>query len=386
MRLTLTASVLLLPATGWGQGATRPDDAELTRRIDAYVAPLAAKELSGTLLVARGNRVLVERSFGFASHELRVPFTPTTPTNVASITKPLTIIIVSRLVEARKLSVNDTVSKWLPEYVHGSRMTITQLLNHRAGVPHRLLPDDQQEEPRTTDDMVQAANKLPLLFEPAVLTRVTFPTKTLKLLPAPAGSRRAQQLLARESGLFEVEVQYQLQVTKKDTENGLSLPTQYGLINELNLTLLNLDVDVISPQAVSVQREAVGSNTVATLVLSPANDAWISWKPRSRDVKREKPVFYAEVHQLYVPSPGVIHVFSAPGGPGVPMRARGDDLAEPTRRAILASVLFEHIFAALRRCANSMRSIRVASGARVPPARVTRATRRRAARRSRAAP
>jgi len=147
---------------------------------------------------------------------------------------------------------------------------------------------------------------LPLLFEPAVLTRVTFPNKTLKLVPAPAGSRRAQQLLARESGLFDVEVQYQLQVTKKDAESGLALPTQYGLINELKLTLVNLDVDVASAQAVSVQREAVGSNTVASLVLSPANDAWINWKPRSRDVKREKPVFYAEIHQLYVPSPGVI--------------------------------------------------------------------------------
>jgi CubicO group peptidase (beta-lactamase class C family) len=166
MRLVLAAAVVLLPVAVGGQGAPRPTDAELVRRIDAYVAPLAAHELSGTLLVARRNRVLVERSFGFANHELRVPFTPTTPTNVASITKPLTIIITSRLVEARQLSVNDTVSKWLPEYVHGSRMTITQLLNHRAGVPHRLLPDDQQEEPRTADDMVQAANKLPLLFEP----------------------------------------------------------------------------------------------------------------------------------------------------------------------------------------------------------------------------
>jgi len=76
----------------------------------------------------------------------------------------------------------------------------------------------------------------------------------------------------------------------------------------------------------------------------------------------------------------------APGGARVPLRARGDDLAEPTRRAILASVLFEHIFAALRRCANSMRSIRVASGVRVPPARVTRATRRPAARRKRVKP
>ncbi len=147
---------------------------------------------------------------------------------------------------------------------------------------------------------------LPLLFDPAVLTRVAYPTRALKLSQARAGAKRAQQLLARESGVFDVEVQYQLQVTKKDTERGLALPTQYGLINELQLTLVNLDVDVFSPQAVSVQRETAGSNTVATLVLSPANDVWIGWKPRSRDVKREKAVFYAEMVQLYVPSAGVI--------------------------------------------------------------------------------
>jgi DNA-binding transcriptional MerR regulator len=58
----------------------------------------------------------------------------------------------------------------------------------------------------------------------------------------------------------------------------------------------------------------------------------------------------------------------APGGPRVPRQARGDDVAEPSRRAILGSVLFERIFAALRRSANAMRSIRLATGARVPAA------------------
>src|SRR6185503_14670428 len=38
----------------------------------------------------------------------------------------------------------------------------------------------------------------------------------------------------------------------------------------------------------------------------PADNVRIAWKPRSRDVKREKPVFYAEVSQLYAPSAGVI--------------------------------------------------------------------------------
>src|SRR5690242_17930889 len=134
------------------QAASRPDDATLVRRIEAYLSPLTAHELSGTLLVARGDRVLLERSYGFASHELAVPFTAATPTNVASITKPLTIIIASRLVEENRLALTDTVAKWLPEYVHGWRMTVQHLMDHTAGVPHRLLGENDQEEPRTTEE------------------------------------------------------------------------------------------------------------------------------------------------------------------------------------------------------------------------------------------
>jgi DNA-binding transcriptional MerR regulator len=59
---------------------------------------------------------------------------------------------------------------------------------------------------------------------------------------------------------------------------------------------------------------------------------------------------------------------NAPGGARVPLRARGDDVAEPTRRAILGTMLFERIFAAYRRCANAMRSIRISEGLDVPPA------------------
>ena len=66
----------------------------------------------------------------------------------------------------------------------------------------------------------------------------------------------------------------------------------------------------------------------------------------------------------------------APGGPRVPVQARGDDIAEPSRRAILGSVLFERIFAALRRSANTMRSLRMSAGSKVPVARVTRRTAR----------
>jgi hypothetical protein len=147
---------------------------------------------------------------------------------------------------------------------------------------------------------------LPLVFDPAVVTRVNHPDGKLKLVQAPAGNRPAQQLLALEDGTFNIEVDYQLAVAKRGAESGFALATQFGLVNELQLTLAGLDVDVLSPQAVSVRRESRGTNTFAALVLTPANSAWIGWKPRSRDVTRETAIFYAEWAQLYAPSAGVI--------------------------------------------------------------------------------
>jgi len=187
-------------------------------------------------------------------------------------------------------------------------------MNGRSADFSAALPESVTQQVRIESTFVMATAKilwqaekgqsLPLLFEPAVLTRVNYP-KSLKLESSPAGSRSAQQLVAQSGGAFDVEVQYQLQITKRDADSGFALPVPSGLINRVTVSLMNLDVDVFSPQAVSVQRSTSGSNTVATLVLSPGS-AWVGWKPRSRDVKNEKSIFYAEISQLYVPSAGVV--------------------------------------------------------------------------------
>ncbi len=77
-------------------------------------------------------------------------------------------------------------------------------------------------------------------------------------MQAGIGGKRAQHLLALESGAFDIEIQYQVPVAKKDAESGFMLPAQFGLVNQLTLTLANLDVDVASPQAVSIERKTVG--------------------------------------------------------------------------------------------------------------------------------
>jgi hypothetical protein len=145
---------------------------------------------------------------------------------------------------------------------------------------------------------------LPLLQKPAVLTHLAIP-RSLKLVQNDDG--KTQDLVAEANGTFDIDVEYQLQIVKGITESDFTLPVRSGLVNRLNLTVLNSDVDVLTPwQAVSLERQSIGSNTVAKLVLSPGNDVRVAWKPRSRDVKREKPVFYAEISQLYAPAAGVI--------------------------------------------------------------------------------
>ena len=176
------------------------------------------------------------------------------------------------------------------------------------------VPEVVSQEIRVEDRFVFATAKikwtaerdqaLPFLFDPAVLTRINYSSNSLRLAQSAPGQPR--QLIAERNGSFDVELQYELQVGKNDRESSIQLPVPYGLINRLKLTVVNSDVDVVSPQAVSVERELAESNTVASLVLAPAPSALITWKPRSRDVKHEKPVFYVEVSQLYAPAAGII--------------------------------------------------------------------------------
>ena len=203
-----------------------------------------------------------------------------------------------------------------------------------AAVPAAAIPDNVTQTVRVEDKMALGTAKirwqalrgqsLPLLAGPAVLTHVQFPARSLKLEAGPAGSKFAQQIVAQENGTFDIEEQYEIRVTTDQAGTGFALPAPYGLINRLTLTVVNLDVDVLSPQAVSIACDHTTTNTVATLVLSPASSS-VSWRPRRRDVKREKPVFYAEMAQLFVPSGGVVE-----GAHAVSIRPAQGELSELT--------------------------------------------------------
>lgn len=155
------------PSAAAAATATPPSSAALGRAIDAWAKPyVERRHLMGQLLVTRGDRVLVERSYGFANLELGAPVTPETRFCVASLSKPMTLMIAFRLMEERKIGYRDSIARWIPDFPRADRITIEHLVRHRAGIPHEILPDSESTRPRTAADMVAYAMRRPLEFEP----------------------------------------------------------------------------------------------------------------------------------------------------------------------------------------------------------------------------
>ncbi|MBT8263139.1 MAG: serine hydrolase [Bacteroidia bacterium] len=92
-------------------------------------------EPGATALVARNGQVLYRKAFGLANLELGTPMRPENVFEIGSITKQFTAVSVLMLLEEDKLSLNDEITKYLPDYpTHGKTITIHHLLNHTSGI------------------------------------------------------------------------------------------------------------------------------------------------------------------------------------------------------------------------------------------------------------
>ncbi|MBL0937898.1 MAG: beta-lactamase family protein [Gemmatimonadaceae bacterium] len=133
--LTLAIALLLVPSVMFGQGATvalTPKDEAAIDSIFRQAYP--AESPGATVLLARGDSVLYRKAFGMANVELRVPMRPEHVMQLASITKQFTSVATLMLVEQGKLSLQDRLSKFLPDFPSGGEITMHHLLNHSSGI------------------------------------------------------------------------------------------------------------------------------------------------------------------------------------------------------------------------------------------------------------
>jgi CubicO group peptidase (beta-lactamase class C family) len=118
-------------------GCSAAAQTNLPATIDAIVeAPIKAGTVAGaSVAVVRGNQTIVERGYGLADLQLDVPTPPRAIYEIGSITKQFTAAAMLLLAEEGKLSLDDELTKFLPDYpTGGHRITIRQLHNHSSGI------------------------------------------------------------------------------------------------------------------------------------------------------------------------------------------------------------------------------------------------------------
>ncbi|TPW15305.1 MAG: beta-lactamase [bacterium] len=150
---------------------TPPTDEALAARLDQLLAPIFPADKPGaTILVARNGQAIYRKGFGRSDMESGAPLRPESVLRIGSVTKQFTAVGILRLAERGKLSVGDTITKWLPDYpTHGRTITIEHLLTHTSGIKgYTEVPEFNAHvnDDRTTDQVIALFKDEPLQFDP----------------------------------------------------------------------------------------------------------------------------------------------------------------------------------------------------------------------------
>ena len=132
MRALIAAAVSVLALLGApGHAADLP-----VARMEKVIAEQAQNNLfMGAVLVTKGDTVILDKAYGTANLELKVPNTTQTKFRIGSVTKQFTAAAILLLEERGKLKTSDLLKSYLPDIPAAwDKVTILHLLTHTSGI------------------------------------------------------------------------------------------------------------------------------------------------------------------------------------------------------------------------------------------------------------
>lgn len=110
---------------------------------------------------------------GLSDTENRKPMTPEQYFRIGSNTKTFVVTAIMQLSDEKKLSLDDRLSKYFPDYPNGEKITLRMLGNMTSGIPsYTMLDDFQDQMVKTplrkwkTEELIGYVKNQPLMFEP----------------------------------------------------------------------------------------------------------------------------------------------------------------------------------------------------------------------------
>ncbi len=140
---------ILIFALACGSPQPQPDIIARTvdpinARIDSFMLASTGAGFNGSVLVMRGDTVLLDKGYGLRDREQNLANTSATVHAIGSITKQFTAACILKLQESGKLKVTDPLRTYLKEVpMDKSGITLHQLLTHSAGFPGAVGDDNE---------------------------------------------------------------------------------------------------------------------------------------------------------------------------------------------------------------------------------------------------
>ena len=183
-----------------GQASAR----DLQRELDSVMSHWESlAKFSGSVIVAQHGKIILNKGYGvMVGGGGQRPYDRTLYL-IGESTEMFTSALIFKLQEDGKLSVNDTIGKYIPEMAGFGKITIKDLLTHRSGL-HDYFYDETFQQgsiytPRKTEDIIAAIKSMPLAFDPGTTYKHSFSNfYLLGLVAAKASGKTYYEALQKQ--------------------------------------------------------------------------------------------------------------------------------------------------------------------------------------------
>ncbi|HTO45627.1 MAG TPA: serine hydrolase domain-containing protein [Burkholderiales bacterium] len=275
--VTSVCITAILAAAGLACGAplpeAKPEDAGVSaQRLERLTAGMQrivdSGELAGmVVLVARRGKLVYQKSFGLQDKARNVPMSMDSIFRVYSMTKPVVSVAAMILVEEGRLSLDEPISKYLPEFkdmkvgvesfdpATGAQLfytlpakrqiTVQDLLRHTSGFTYGTTPKTQVQklygqaglfsQKWTLDSFCKELAKLPLQYEPGTVWEYGHSSDVLGRVVEVASGQALDRFLAERifKPLKMVDTAFDVPPAKQGRLAQPQLDPQTGKVAEL---------------------------------------------------------------------------------------------------------------------------------------------------------
>lgn len=147
------------------------NDQQLTVEIDKlFSSQFIVNEPGAEILIARKGKIFYKKALGMANLELNIPMKPDMVFRIGSLTKQFTAVAILQLMEQGKLSLQDEITRFIPDYpMQGQHITIEHLLTHTSGIKAYTSMKEMNEirkKDMTPNEVIDFFKNQPMDFVP----------------------------------------------------------------------------------------------------------------------------------------------------------------------------------------------------------------------------